>query len=85
LDYNITFKKSVWKDLKRISKQNAKRILDKIDIELKKHPDRYPALTGQFAGLRKCRIGDYRIIFAIMDTDVLILRIQNRKDVYRKR
>ena len=85
MGYNITFKKTVGKDLKRISKQNAKRILDKIDEEFIKHPDRYPVLTGPFAGLRKFRIGDYRVIFAIMDSDVLILRIQNRKDVYKKK
>ncbi len=85
MGYNITFKKSVEKDLKRISKQNAKRILDRIDKELSNHPDRYPALTGQFAGLRKFRIGDYRVIFVIMDSDILILKIQNRKDVYRKK
>ena len=85
MGYNITFKKTVEKDLKRISKQNAKRILDKIDTELSKHPDRYPALTGPFAGLRKFRVGDYRVIFAIIDSDVLILRVQNRKDVYRKK
>lgn len=81
--YNITFKKSVEKDLKRISKQNAKRILDKIDKDLADDPNLFPALTGPFAGLRKFRVGDYRVIFAIMDTNVLILRVQHRKDVYR--
>jgi len=85
LDYNITFKKSVFKDLKRISKQDAKCILDKIDAKLTKSPDRLPTLTGQFYGLRKFRVGDYRVVFAIMDSDVLILRVQNRKDVYKKR
>ena len=79
MDYNITFKKSVFKDLKRISKQDAKRILDKIDAKLTKHPDRLPTPTGQFSGLRKFRVGDYRVVFAIMDSDVLILRVQNRK------
>ena len=85
MDYNITFKKSVFKDLKRISKQDAKRILDKIDAKLTKYPDRLPTPTGQFSGLRKFRVGDYRVVFAIMDSDVLILRVQNRKDVYKKR
>ena len=85
MDYNITFKKSVFKDLKRISKQDAKCILNKIDVKLTKHPDHFPVLTGQFSGLRKFRIGDYRVVFAIMDSDVLILRVQNRKDVYKKR
>lgn len=85
MGYNITFKKTVEKDLKRISKQNAKRILDKIDAELTKDLERFPALSGPFAGMRKFRVGDYRVIFVIINTDVLILRIQNRKNVYRKK
>ncbi|MFO7871832.1 MAG: type II toxin-antitoxin system RelE/ParE family toxin [Kiritimatiellia bacterium] len=85
MGYNIAFKKSVEKDLKRISKNNAERILDKIDAELVRNPERFPALTGPFAGLRKFRVDDYRVIFVIMDKDVLILRIQDRKDVYRKK
>ena len=83
MGYNIRFKRSVAKDLKRIGKANAKRVLDKIDAELAKDPDRAPVLTGQFAGLRKFRVGDYRVIFVILEKDVLILRVQNRKDVYR--
>ena len=83
--YNITFKKSVEKDLKRISKKNAKRILDKIDAELTKEPDRFPALSSPFAGMRNFRVGDYRVIFVIMDHNVLILRVQDRKEVYRKK
>lgn len=83
--YRITFKSSVSKDLKRIGKQNAERILDKIDQELTSEPERFPALSGEFAGMRKLRVGDYRVIFAILDDDVLVLRVQNRKDVYRKK
>jgi len=85
LGYNITFKKSVAKELKRIGKRNAKRILDKIDAELVKNPERFPALSGPFAGMRKFRVGDYRVIFVILDNDVLVLRIQDRKHVYRKK
>ena len=83
--YNIDYKKSVAKDLKRIGKANAKRILNRIDKELIKNPERFPALTGSFAGMRKFRVGDYRVVFVIIDHDVLVLRIQDRKDVYRKR
>jgi len=85
LDYSITYKKSVAKDLKRIGKTNAKRVMDKIDAELVKNPERFPALSDPFAGLRKFRIGDYRVIFAILDNDVLVLRVQHRKDVYKQR
>lgn len=83
--YRITYKKSVAKDLKRLGKANAKRVLNKIDAQLTTNPERFPALSGPFAGLRKFRVGDSRVVFAILDDDVLVLRIRNRKDVYRKR
>ena len=85
MGYNITYKKSVTKDLKRISKAQAKRILNKIEADLTENPERFPALSGPFAGMRKFRVGDYRVIFVVIDQDVLILRIQDRKDVYRKK
>ncbi len=81
--YNITFKKSVAKDLKKIAHSEAERILKKLTSELSIKADQFPELQGQFAGLRKYRVGDYRVIYAIIDESVLILRIQHRKDVYR--
>ena len=60
-------------------------IFDKINAELSQNADKYPLLKGKFAGLRKFRVGDYRIIFSIIETEtVLILRIAHRKEVYRK-
>ena len=82
--YNITFKKSVAKDLKKIDRAEADRILKKISSELSKQADELPELKGPFAGLRKYRIGNYRVIFAIIDDSILILRIQHRKDAYKK-
>jgi mRNA interferase RelE/StbE len=83
LAYNVVYKKSVHRDLKRLSKAETRRILDLIERELIKKPEANPVLKGQFAGLRKYRIGDYRIIYALMGPDILILRIGNRKDVYQ--
>ena len=83
MSYSITFKKSVFKDLNRLSKKDAKVILDRINLELTQNAERCPALKGQFKGLRKLRIGNYRVIFAIIENDVLILRIAHRKDIYR--
>lgn len=82
--FKITFKKSVAKDLKQISKDQVKRILDKIETELSSVPEQFPELKGKFAGLRKYRVGDYRIIFAIIGNDtVLITRIKHRKESYK--
>ena len=82
--YKITFKKSVAKDFKKIDHSEADRILKKITSELSKQAEKLPELKGQFAGLRKYRIGDYRIVYVIIDDSVLILRIKHRKDVYKK-
>jgi len=84
LAYNVIYKKSVSRDLNKLAKAEATRILNQIEEELSKNPESYPVLKGKFAGLRKFRIGDYRIIYAILEQDVIILRIGHRKEVYRK-
>jgi len=61
------------------------RLLDQIEEELSKKGDIYRVLKGRFAGLRKYRVGDYRVIYAILRNDVLILRIGRRRDVYKKK
>ena len=81
--YNIAFKKSVAKDLKKIDRLEADRILKEITSNLVQQADDLPELKGQFAGLKKYRVGNYRIIFTIINNSILILRIQHRKDVYR--
>jgi len=84
LEYKITFKKSVTKDLKKISTEDADRILTKLATDLPKKADTLPQLQGPFSGLKKYRIDTYRIIFSVINETILILKIQHRKDVYRK-
>jgi mRNA interferase RelE/StbE len=67
-----------------MSKAEARRVLNKVEEELSKHADTYPVLKGPFAGLRKYRFGDYRVIYAILGDEVLVLRIGHRKEVYKK-
>lgn len=82
--FEIVYKRSVQKDLARLPKAAARRILDKIETDLSARADAYPALTAQFAGLRKLRVGDYRVIFAILENRAVVLRIGHRRDVYDK-
>ena len=82
--FNINYKKSVERDLSRLDKTEARRILNKIEEELSERAQSFPILKGEFAGLRKLRIGDYRVVFTIMDDDVLVLRISHRREIYRK-
>jgi mRNA interferase RelE/StbE len=80
--FEITYKKSVQKDLARLAKSEARRVLDKIEKDLSARADGYPVLKGQFAGLRKLRVGDHRVIFAIFDQQVVVLRIGHRSEIY---
>jgi mRNA interferase RelE/StbE len=83
LSYKIAFKRSVSRDLKKSDKDQAERILAKIEEQLPDRADNFPSLTGKFAGLRKFRVGDYRVIYAIIEDTALILRISHRRESYR--
>jgi mRNA interferase RelE/StbE len=83
LSYKIGFKKSVARDLKKIEKAQADRILRKIEDDLPEKAEAFPVLTGKFSGLRKFRVGDYRVIYSIIGDTALILRISHRREAYR--
>ena len=78
MSYKIAFKKSVARDLNKIDKEQATKILNKIEDELPEKAETLPVLTGKFSGLRKFRIGDFRVIFSIIGDTALILRIRHR-------
>ncbi len=82
--FNIVYKKSVHRDLSKLGRDEAGKILTSLEKDLTEKADSYPALKGRFAGLRKYRIGDYRVVFAIVDSEVQVLRIGHRRDIYRK-
>ena len=83
MNYNIAFKKSVSRDLKKIDKEQVKRILKKIEDELPQKAETFPTLTGKFSGLRKFRVGDFRVIFSLIGDTALILRVRHRKEAYK--
>jgi mRNA interferase RelE/StbE len=74
LSFKIAFKKSVARDLKRIDKDQADRILEKIEEELPQKAEAFPILSGKFSGLRKFRVGDYRVIYSIIGDTALIFK-----------
>lgn len=80
----IVFKKPVIKELKRLGATESLRLALAIAEELSDQPQRHKPLTGQLAGLRRLRVGDYRIVFAILNSPerVVVLRLGHRKDVY---
>ena len=82
MSFKIAFKKSVARDLKRIDKKQVGRILNKIEAELPNKAEAFPVLSGKFSGLRKFRVGDYRVIYSVIGDTALILRITHRRQAY---
>ncbi len=83
--FKVQFKKSVEKDLKALPKVDQKRTLDQIGKVLAKDPYQGKALSGEFKGLYRWRIGRIRVIYEIQKDVliILVLKIGQRKDVYR--
>ena len=62
----------------------ALRILNKIEKSLVEQGSDGEPLSGEFQGLLRLRVGDYRVIYARTSVGYLVLRIGHRGDVYRR-
>jgi mRNA interferase RelE/StbE len=83
--YKVFFKKSVWKDLESIPKNDLTKLLKRIEmLGDDPRPSGCEKLTGQER--YRLRQGEYRIIlYSIQDDEltVWVVKIGHRKDVYR--
>jgi mRNA interferase RelE/StbE len=82
LSGRIQYKSSVRHDLKNIAAKDSKRILREIGTVLGPNPRAGEPLAGEFRGLFRLRIGNYRVIYALAGKDVIVLRIRHRGKVY---
>ena len=78
----VSYKSSVFNDLKNIDGPTAKRILDTIENKLAKDPGKGIPLEGKFKGLLRYRIGSSRVIYSKIGEGILVLRVGHRKKVY---
>lgn len=80
--YRIVYKSSTYHDLKQLDRGVADRVLREVHEVLSKDPGAGEALKGEFKGLYKLRVGEYRVIYARAGDTVLILRIRHRGRAY---
>jgi mRNA interferase RelE/StbE len=88
LAWRIEYSRSAERKLAKLDARLARRILDFMDrrIAVTSNPRASgQALTGALSGLWRYRVGDYRLICEIRDSEIMILVIEigDRKDVYR--
>lgn len=86
--YTLRILKAASRELARLDKRMAQRIVERIRWLAENLDDLQPkALKGDLAGLYKLREGDYRIIYEIIHREnvILIHSISHRKEVYQKK
>lgn len=87
--WSIEFEKEAEKELKKLDKQISRRIVKflRTRVAVAENPRALgQALKGSALGdYWKFRVGDYRIVADIQDAKliVLVIRVGNRREVYR--
>jgi mRNA interferase RelE/StbE len=82
--YDITFKKSVAKDLKKLPKKDVAKILEVIrSLSRNPRPPQVKKLSGQER--YRMRKGNYRILYTIEDAKLVItvVKVGHRREIYR--
>ena len=72
-------------DIPLINSKLRRRIKKAIETRLTTAPHQYgEPLRKTLKGYWKLRVGDYRVVFKIVESEVWVLGIIHRKDVYGK-
>ena len=84
MQWSVKIKQSALKELSGITKSDRLRIIAAID-DLGLNPYRGSALKGDLKGLRRIRIGSYRVIYEIREAELIVLVVAagHRRDIYR--
>ena len=78
----IVYKSSIKHDLKNLDRNRAGELIQKIKEKLESDPNSGEPLHGEFNGLYRLRIGEYRVIYTKINDTILVLRIRYRSKVY---
>lgn len=86
--YEVEITPEGLRHLDRLPEKVRQAALEAILGPIADHPQRLgKPLVGELAGLHSARRGDYRIIYEIIEDEMVVLvhRVQHRRDVYRPR
>ena len=86
MSYSVEFRPAVLRSLKRFPKRDLVRIKRRIEKLANDLPDPDTTKMKGNNPFHKVRVGDYRIIYEILEEKlvILVVKIGHRKDVYRR-
>ena len=85
MTYKVVWKEEAIEDLTKIDRTMAQKIFDKVENYLTKNPTEYgKPLVGNLKGLWRYRFSDYRVIYQVQQSELLILVVEvgHRKEIY---
>ena len=82
--YSVRIKSSAAKELARLPHDARERLVEAID-KLGEEPLAGALLKGGLRGLRRIRVGNYRIVYEVLDDELvaLVIRVAHRQGAYR--
>jgi len=86
LAYNVIWHEGTLKDLKKLNRTSAKKIVAKVKNYLIQDPVKLGTpLKGNLKGLYRYRIGEYRVIYVIDQAEkkIIILKVNHRRKIYK--
>ncbi len=87
-EYQVEFKPTAVKDLKKLPTVVRKRIATKLDY-YRKRPDplAYATKLSGFTrgGNYRFCVGQYRIVFDVAGNKIIVLYVEHRREVYRRK
>ena len=85
MSFSIRIKGSAAKELQRIASEDRARLVEGID-RLSENPYLGNALKGELRGLRRLRVGDYRVLYEVRRGElvILVVRVAHRREAYRQ-
>lgn len=84
--FTLLYKKSAAKDIAKLSPAVKKRLKNKLEFFIAQDDPLCFAspLTKPADAQYRWRVGDYRVLFDVEGSNIIILHVQHRRDVYRK-
>jgi mRNA interferase RelE/StbE len=86
--YRVHILPAATRELARLDRAVGRRIVERINWLATNLDTINPEpLTGDFSGLYKFRVGDYRILYEILHDEQMIVihAVGHRREIYRKR
>ena len=82
MKYVLAFKPRARKDLKELGSENLRRVLERIEALADNLAGDVKKLTDYTPEYR-LRVGDYRVLFQIDGSAIIIYRVVHRREAYR--